>query len=394
MKLKEIEARLAELDKIVSETQDIEEVRKAIEERKTLEAEKTKLIEAEKAEEERIQKEEAEKRAAKAALLSGNPLLGNKIEDVKGEERKMRDIEEFRNSKEYIEAYAERIKTGDDTELRTLLTTNTGTGTVVVPEVVINEIKTAWDRNEILALVSQKLEVKGNIDQQFEISGDDAIIHDEGSGAVAEENLSLGNVKLVPEEIIKWITLSSAVMSMRGEAFLRYIYRELAHKIMKKEADQLINKIKALPSSATSSSPNAKVVKAGAAVGTVVDAIGNLSDEANNPTVIINKFSYAAMKKAAYANGYSVDPFESLEVRYSDQLPAFSAASENDVWMIVGDFGYGVMANYPDGEAIEITLDTITMKTEGKVKAIGTQFAVAEVVACRAFTLVTKPAAV
>lgn len=392
MKLKEIEARLAELDKIVSETQDIEEVRKAIEERKTLEAEKTKLIEAEKAEEERLQKEEAEKRAAKAALLSGNPLLGNKIEDIKGEERKMRDIEEFRNSKEYIEAYAERIKTGDDTELRTLLTTNTGTGTVVVPEVVINEIKTAWDRNEILSLVTQKLEVKGNIDQQFEISGDDAIIHNEGSGAVAEENLSLGNVKLVPDEIIKWITLSSAVMSMRGEAFLRYIYRELTHKIMKKEADQLINKIKALPSSATSSSPNAKVVKAGAAVGTVVEAIGNLSDEANNPTVIINKLSYAAMKKAAYANGYSVDPFENLDVRYSSQLPAFSAASENDVWMIVGDFGYGVMANYPNGEAVEVTLDSITLKTEGKIKAIGTQFATAEVVACRAFTLVTKPA--
>ena len=382
MTLADVEARMTELDSLVESAEDAEKVDEMTAELRSLQERKEELAALE------------ERKANAKALTEGNVEGTVKVIESRKEFGEMKTVEEYRNSKEYIEAYAERIKTGDDTELRTLLTTNTGSGTIVVPEVVMDEIKTAWDRNEILALVTNKLTVEGNIDQQFEISADDAILHDEGSGAVAEESLTIGNVKIIPDEVIKWITLSTAVMTMRGEAFLRYIYRELTHKIMKKVADELIRKIAALPSSATSSSPNAKVVKAGAAVGTVVDAIGNLSDEASNPVVVINKLSYAAMKKAAYANEYSVDPFEGLEVRYSSQLPAFSAASENDVWMIVGDFGYGVMANYPNGDNIELTLDTLTLKTEGKIKAIGTQFAGAEVVACRAFTLVTKPAAV
>ena len=382
MTLADIEARMTELDSLVETSEKPEEIEGYTEELRSLKERKVEL-------------EALEERKANAKALEERKIPESEITVI--EERKentMKTVEEYRNSKEYIEAYAERIKTGDDTECRALLTTNTGSGTVVVPEVVINEIKTAWDRNEILALVTNKLTVQGNIDQQFEISGDDAHIHNEGSGAVAEENLTIGNVKIVPDEIIKWITLSSAVMTMRGEEFLRYIYRELSHKIMKKAADELIAKISALPTVATTTKPNAAKIKEGAAVGTVVDAIGNLSDEASNPVVIINKLSYAAMKKAAYDNKYGVDPFEGLEVRYSSQLPAFSAASENDVWMIVGDFGYGVLANYPNGDAIEITLDTITLKTEGKIKAIGSEFAGAEPVACRAFTLVTKPASV
>lgn len=383
MTLADVTARMTELDSLVETSEKPEEIEGYTEELRSLTERKAEL-------------EALEERKANAKALEEGKAPESEIHVI--EERKefgtMKTVEEYRNSKEYIEAYAERIKTGDDTECRALLTTNTGSGTVVVPEVVIDEIKTAWDRNEILALVTNKLTVQGNIDQQFEISGDDAIIHNEGSGAVAEENLTIGNVKIVPDEIIKWITLSTAVMSMRGEAFLRYIYREISHKIMKATADRLINKIKALPAVANSTTPNAAKIKEGAAVGTVVDAIGNLSDEASNPVIIINKLSYAAIKKAAYDNKYGVDPFEGLDVRYSSQLPAFSAASENDVWMIVGDFGYGVLANYPNGDAIEITLDTLTLKTEGKVKAIGSEFVGAEPVACRAFTLVTKPATV
>lgn len=391
MRLTEINLRLAELDKIVSDSQDIEEVRKAIEERKTLEAEKAQILAQMAEDEKRSLDNEIEKRAAKAAILSGNPSLGTPIEAKSAAKQ---SAAEYRNSAEYINAFAEYKKTGDDTEVRALLTTNTGDGTIVVPEVVFDEIKTAWDSNEIMSLVTNKLEVAGNLDQQFEISGDDAIHHDEGSGAVAEENLTIGNVKIIPGEIIKWITLSKAVMSMRGEAFLRYIYREITHKIVAAEAADLIAKIVALPANASSSSPNAKKVKLGAAVGTVVEAIGNLSDEATNPVVVINKLSYSAMKKAAYNNNYGVDPFENLTVKFNSNLPAFSAANENDVWMIVGDFGYGVMANYPNGQTVEMAIDTLSLRTEGKIKVIGDQYMGAEVVACKAFTLVTKPASV
>ena len=137
MRLNEIEARMAELDNIVSNSEDIEEVKKAVEERKALESEKATLIEEAKKEEERQAQEEAEKRAADAALLSHNPGLATIIEEKRGE-IKMNDAVEIRNSKEYINAFAEYIKSGDDTEVRSLLTTN-GDGTVAVPQIVLDE---------------------------------------------------------------------------------------------------------------------------------------------------------------------------------------------------------------------------------------------------------------
>ena len=390
MRLNEIEARMAELDNIVSNSEDIEEVKKAVEERKALESEKATLIEEAKKEEERQAQEEAEKRAADAALLSHNPGLATIIEEKRGE-IKMNDAVEIRNSKEYINAFAEYIKTGDDTEVRSLLTTNGG-GTVAVPQIVLDEVKTAWERNSILNLITNKFEAEGIIAQQFEISGDDATIHIEGSGAVSEEALSLGIATLVPDEIIKWIDFSKSVYAMRGEAFLRYIYREISHKIMKALVKKLIQQIIALPSSANSTTPSAAKIKKAAAVGTVAEAYANLCDDADNPVVVINKLTHATMKAAAYANGYSVDPFEGLDVRYNDTLPAYDSALENDVWMIVGDFGYGCVANFPNGQVPDVTIDMLTKKKSGMIEACGDILGGAIPCACKAFTLVTKPA--
>lgn len=392
MRLNEIEARMAELDNIVSNSEDIEEVKKAVEERKALESEKATLIEEAKKEEERQAQEEAEKRAADAALLSHNPGLATVVEEKRGE-IKMNDAVEIRNSKEYIDAFAEYIKTGDDTEVRSLLTTNGG-GTVAVPQIVLDEVKTAWERNSILNLITNKFEAEGNIAQQFEISGDDATIHIEGSGAVSEEALSLGIATLVPDEIIKWIDFSKSVYAMRGEAFVRYIYREISHKIMKALVKKLIQQIIALPAVADSTTPSAATIKKAAAVGTVAEAYANLCDDADNPVVVINKLTHATMKAAAYANGYSVDPFEGLDVRYNDTLPAYDSALENDVWMIVGDFGYGCIANFPKGQVPDVTLDMLTKKKQGMIEACGDLVGGAIPCACKAFTLVTKPASV
>ena len=379
MTLQDVEARLAEVDGLVQASESEEEI-------KTLTAEMEQLSERKK------ELADLENRKAMANEIATGKVVPTVIEERKGEIT-MKDIKEFRNSPEYVDAYAEYVKTGKDEEIRSLLTTNVGdAGTIAVPDFVYDEIKTAWDRNEIMALVN-KIEVAGNMQVQFEISGDDAVIHDEGSGAVSEETLTEGIAKLIPQDIIKWISVSREVQAMRGEAFLRYVYRELSHKILKKMADTLVGKIAALPSSATATTPSAAKVKLGAAVGTVVTAMGNLSDDAANPVVIINKASYAAIKNAVYAGQFNVDPFEGLEVRYNSTLPAYANASENDVWMIVGDLGYGAMANFPEGQAPVITIDAVTKRKQGLIDVVADIMVSVEPVACKAFCLVTKPAA-
>ena len=372
----QLEKRMAEIkDEMLSEDANLEELSAEVD---AIEERKQALATA----------EEQRKALAQKVADAGSIHV---IEERK--ETKMEKNTEYRNSKEYVDAYAEYLKTGDKEEFRAataLLTENVG-GEIAVPDFVYDEIKTAWDANEIMSLV-ETVELKGNLKVNFEIEGSDAVIHTEGSGAVTEEELNEGIVTLVPAYFKKWKSFSDEVMAMRGEAFVRYIYREIAHRIIKKMADTLIGLIATLPQSATATSVSANIVKAAPAVGTVANALGELSDEATNPVVIMNKKTWAKFKEAQYANGFSVDPFEGFDVHFNNSLPAFDDASEDDVYAIVGDFGHGALANMPNGQEIEYTFDTLTRKKEDLVEVLGKLYGAVAPVADKAFALITAPA--
>ena len=379
-RLEEIEARKVEIREEVESTEDIEKVEELEKEVEALNNEVEEITESKEQEEvaETLEEEPEVKAMAKEVSM-----------EIKKEEKTM----ETRNTKEYIDAYAEYIKSGKEEELRSLLTENVDGGTIAVPDFVYDEVKTAWDNNELLSLV-RKTYVKGNLKVQFEISGSDAVVHTEGAYAVDEEELVEGIVELEPVSIKKWISISDEVMDLRGEAFLRYIYDELTYRIAKKAADTLIAKIATLTSSASSSAPAVGVITKAPAMDTVAEAIANLSDEAANPTIVMNKLTYSAFKAVQYANGYGVDPFEGLKVVFNNSLPAYSAASTNDIYMIVGDFGTGAIANFPNGEGIEIKIDELSRKKEDLVEILGREFVGLGVVANKAFVQVKKPATI
>jgi HK97 family phage major capsid protein len=331
---------------------------------------------------------EAKKNEVRSLVASGE---GEVIKKAESEERGMKDIKEFRNSKEYMDLFAEYIKTGKDEELRgALLTTNAENGTIAVPDMVYDIVKTAWDRNEIMGLVT-KTEVKGNLKVNFEISGGEATIHTDGSGAVDEEELVEGIVTIVPAFVKKWKSFSDEVMAMRGEAFIQYIYDELAYRIIKKMADALVGQIAGLPQTATATSVSANKITSAPAVGTVAEALGQLSDEATNPVVVMNKASWSKFKAQQYANGYSVDPFEGFEVHFNNSLPAYDTATAGQVYAIVGDFGEGTIANFPNGEEIQYTFDELSRKKEDLVEVLGKVYVGLGVVADKSFTLIAKP---
>ena len=146
--------------------------------------------------------EEIETRAkAIKEVVSGAGAEVEVVEEIRTETEgeKM----EIRNSAEYINAFANYIKTGDDKECRALLTEN-ASGTVPVPEIVEGYVRTAWDNEQIMALV-RKSYVRGNLKVGFEISATDATVHTEGAAAVSEETLVLGVVNMVPANIKKWV---------------------------------------------------------------------------------------------------------------------------------------------------------------------------------------------
>lgn len=338
-------------------------------------------------------KAEAEKRQAiRDAVANGD---GTVIE--KFEERGDKKMEiETRNTKEYIDAYANYIKTGKDEECRALLSTNgtdasaSLTGYVPVPEIVDARVRTAWEKNEVMNLV-RKTYLKGNVKVGFELSATGAVIHKEGAAAPSEEVITLGIVTMVPQSIKKWITVSDEALDLSGEEFLNYIYDELTYQIAKKCEAVLVGIIADLPGTATTTSVSAATVESAPALTTVAEAMGNVVG--SNITVLMNRGTWAVFKAVQYAANFAVDIFEGQRVVFTDALPAYYAADEGDVYAIVGDFYEGAQANFPAGDGVMIKADNLSLAEKDLVKFVGREFVGLGAVADKRFCLVTKPEA-
>lgn len=277
------------------------------------------------------------------------------------------DVKEVRNSKEYIHAYANYIKTGKDAELRSILTENAAaesTAKIPVPEIVVSTISHAWGDLKILSRVT-RTELKGVVKVGVETQADDAQIHKEGTAAVTEESLTLKIVSMVPETIKKYITVSDETLDMDDGAFLEYVYSELAHKIFKKAEDTVVADIVADTDKLTVTMEPA---------GTVTDfinAVSKLSDEATNPVVIMNKQSYAYYKGLAMASNYAVDPFDGMEVLFNNTLsPVTGTTITKGNYAVVGDLR-GYQVNFPNGTDVSFKYDDLSLAEKDLVKIVG-----------------------
>ena len=184
---------------------------------------------------------------------------------------------------------------------------------------------------------------------------------------------------------------------MRGEEFLRYVYDELTYKIVKKTADSLIAKIAALPQSLTANADgiydkvSANKITEAPAMGTIFNAIANLSDEAGDYTIVMNKLTYAEFKRVQLDNNYAADIFDGVRVRFNNTLPAYGTAAAGAVYAIVGDFDHGTLANYPAGDGVDLKFDDKTLMTSDLIRILGRQYVGVEAIADKAFTLIAKP---
>lgn len=330
--------------------------------------------------------EETKRNEIRNAVAQGDGEITEKFEI---EERKEMTLEEIRSSKEYENAFAEYLKTGKDDECRAALLTANVSGQVPVPTYVEDRIRTAWDKLGLMNLI-RKTYIKGNLKVGFELSATGAVVHTEGTAAPDDETLTFGVVQLTPASIKKWIKISDEAMDLKGTAFLDYIYDEITYRIAKKAQEQLIAKITACTASATASTAGVGVVAGTPSVGLVAQAIGKLSDEAANPVVVMNKGSWAKFKAAQYAANYAVDPFEGLPVYFENTLPAYTASgTTGSTWMIVGDFGQGAQANFPNGDEITIKFDDLSLAEADLVKIVGREYVGLGVVADKAFCKIT-----
>lgn len=312
---------------------------------------------------------EAKKAEIRDAVASG---IGEVVQTFSKEEKVMPTIEEIRSSAEYAEAFKNYIIKGDDAECRALLTTN-ASGSVPVPVIVEETVKTAWEKNDFLNRVS-KTAIRGNLKSFFELSADGAYVHAEGTTAPTEEALTLGVVTMIPATVKKWITISDEAVAMGGEAFLRYIYDEITYQIMKKLVALCVADVTGASTSNGSTAIGVPKVNKDPGVTTIPTAAANLSEDAENLCVVMNRLTEVEFISAYARGNFAVDPFAGLTKVYTSALPAFSTASANAVYGIVGDLS-AIQVNYPEGEGVAIKYDDLSQAEKDMVKVVGRQYA-------------------
>lgn len=313
----------------------------------------------------------AQRAEIRSAVANG---AGNVITEIPTKEtRHMKTLEEIRSSKEYVDAFAKYIKTNDPAECRALLTTNSDVeanpGQLPVPTIIEGRIRTAWEKSGILDEV-RRINIKGNVKIGFELSATGAAVHAEGTDAPAEEQLTLGVVDLVPQTIKKWIRISDEAYDMGGEEFLYYIYDEITYRIIKEAKRILITKITGAPAASSAQAIGIPKISGTPTLAVIAQAAGYLSDEATNLSVTMNRLTHAAFIEAIADNGFLFNPFEGYKIHYSSDLPAYSAATSGQTWLIVGDYS-GVTANFPAGDGVKLKFDDLTEAQADLIKIVG-----------------------
>jgi HK97 family phage major capsid protein len=333
-----------------------------------------------------LDKEVEERKKAAQAVVAG---AGKTIESRK---ESTMTFEEFRNSKAYVDAFANYIKTGKDEECRSLikeyraqgntpdstfLTENTeivGEGHVPVPTFVESRVRTAWERDEIFNRVTKTF-VKGNLKVAVETEADPAVIHYEGIEAPNMEKVTLTVINLVPHTIKKWVAFSTEVLAMGSEDFLMYVYDEITYRIIQKAAQVALDAILNNTNNLNGGSVSGEVTPA-----TIIQAIANLNPEARDLVLIANAQTIANIRIAALNAHYAYDPFQGL-------TPIVAPAGVLLNQAIVGDLS-GVQANLPEGANVRFVLDEYSLAEKDLIKLVGRLYAAIDVVGLNMFVII------
>lgn len=292
-------------------------------------------------------------------------------------EKEVRTLESVIGSNEYVNAFADYIKTGKDKECRALLTDLVEDGSVPTPTVIDNFINTAWERANLVSRV-RRTNIKGTAKYPFEFSATGASVHKEGTAAPDEEQLVLGTVSVEPEMLKKWITVSDEVLALKGQAFLDYIYDEIEERILELADAQIVAAIKAAPAEATKTAAGVRAIAHEIDASVIFAAQAELVAAARNVVAIMNKKTYfntimsltdttgRPIYNVVSENGRPSYFINGVEVIFDNTL------AEDEI--IVGDLS-GVILNLPDGQDVSFVTDPYSLAEKDLVKIVGKMYA-------------------
>ena len=358
--MEQIEKREAEI-KAEIDTADAGKLEELENEHKALEERKAVLV------------EETEKRRAdmKAVIEGAGTVVTKPVE------KETRSLETVKASQEYVDAFAEYLKTGSDAECRSLLTDLVDGGSVPTPTVIDDFINTAWERANLVSRV-RRTNIKGTAKYPFEYSATGASVHKEGAAAPDEETLVLGTVSVEPEMLKKWITISDEVLALKGQAFLDYVYDEIEERILEAADAAIIAAIKAAPAAATKTAAGVRVLSQSFDAFTIFAAQAELVAAARNPVAIMNRKTYfntfMSLADTAGRPIYNVVSENGRPTYYINGVEVIFDNTLDEDELIVGDLN-GIIMNLPDGQEVSFVTDPYSLAEKDLVKIVGKMYA-------------------
>lgn len=318
----------------------------------------------------------------------------------------------FYDSVEYKSALERAYKTGDATQLRSLLVTQPYDettqeyGYMPIPTVMQREIEVAWEEFANLVARCNVVGIRGILAVPVELEASDAVWHDEGDPAPESEDITFGQILLQPKFIKKIVELTDEVVLLCGDEFLRYIAREMTYRILLLLNRAIVSRTDAAGKGVIGIVGNANAHEEGAELtfNTPNVAMAQLRTW-DNICVVLNKATFfnqvLGMTDSTGRPIYQVmldntnRPryfYAGLPVEFTDALKAYDVAEEDDPYMIVGNFK-GYKLNLPYGRQPQLIYDTVTRAGEDVEVVTGKLPAAGNITKMGYFVVFTKAAA-
>lgn len=318
------------------------------------------------------------------------------------------------SSREYRNAWFESVRCGSDDYVRRFISTNdSGSsqgGAVLVPTMLENTIEHAVRHGGSIISLCNITAYPGLTSIPYEIDeGEEGKDREEGASGPAESEIELGEVSLKPSTIVKWISITKEMETMAIDAFADYVTNLLVERILaacdKKvllnaKGDKGLNGIDTVADTKIVAS-----IKESLRFGTGFNAQAELDDNVDAVCIMHKKTFFNTVMQMKDTTGQPIfksmiDPttgkavyyYNGMLVKFANDLPEYSKATEDQTYMVVGDFK-GYRANFPNGFAVSLLRDPYTLGVDGKIRYIADIMAGGNVTKLLHFCTVKKSAA-
>jgi len=291
-------------------------------------------------------------------------------------------------SKRYELAWAGYIKTGNDAEVRQLISTvDTSAGEIVTPTTLVDRIESKLRTGGRLVRLCRLEQIKGLTEHPVAVSASDPDWHEEaGSTQKVEKQITLTSVQIDPQFVAETLATTKKFEADSIEAFWGWLMAELPDALLRKIDREILHGAAAGTNGIRGILTNTNTLFVVEVTGVLLDfnianlAVGMLDDGTeDNTTIVMNRLTFFNnIRGLKGADGHPIWTSSGNEERpqfylggfpvtFNSSLKAYDDADEGDVFMVAGDFN-AMLLNFPQGMSPTLVRDALTRKKDNIVE--------------------------